>query len=549
MLFRSSNPSRPIRKVLTQHLQFFDLQAAKGYSNIPVNEPNVANAARNAALAASRRPRPTYKFQEPDDKPHGRKLSSGETPVVMVHTPHTQPHALQEQHAAKKVKTNYGQINIAPKPCTPAFANHLPTLHPATPVESAIHQQSAVNDARRVYISQLQQIPLATPAPSFTNYDPIQANNNPFSQHCARKDNALRIPPGSNWQTPRSTGQQHFRPSETPIHPHYSSHMNAYANPNNQSQAQAGDYSSHASASQIQSDWSRAHRNDTYLSSTPTTTNQQHRSEKASENVSRTLAQTALQTGYAKGFAHETTDIQQDRHINDNSANSRGFHQPTEPSLAPNPAHNLVASHNDSGIETGAKAKLGLPHRDLGEQTNQEYRADCGRREDGIRALLNSSSSPHAESECREGTAQHASAAGAAGQLQSENGQQSAMPTISQALRTVPPLHFATTPHGQATWPNSLPSADGENAIPLTPFFNMDSFSTRGRSVNPFAMSSSKNMGFLPLTPRFFGMDPMQSTRSLSQPRALTPASGGESSQQGKDQECQAQSKLSERQI
>lgn len=67
-------------------MQFFELAASKGSSNIPVNEPKLAQAAMDAAAAAMRRPRPIHKFKNSDSQPvaeqyyNGRKLSSGESP-------------------------------------------------------------------------------------------------------------------------------------------------------------------------------------------------------------------------------------------------------------------------------------------------------------------------------------------------------------------------------------------------------------------------------------------------------------------------------------
>ena len=60
------------------------MQAAKGQTNIPLNEPQLAQAANDAAAAAARRPRPFYKFDQKPGEPqpavyaNDRKLSTGE---------------------------------------------------------------------------------------------------------------------------------------------------------------------------------------------------------------------------------------------------------------------------------------------------------------------------------------------------------------------------------------------------------------------------------------------------------------------------------------
>ena len=61
------------------------MQAAKGQTNIPLNEPQLAQAANDAAAAAARRPRPFYKFEQNPGEPqptvyaNDRKLSAGES--------------------------------------------------------------------------------------------------------------------------------------------------------------------------------------------------------------------------------------------------------------------------------------------------------------------------------------------------------------------------------------------------------------------------------------------------------------------------------------
>ena len=61
------------------------MQAAKGHTNIPLNEPQLAQAANDAAAAAARRPRPFYKFEQQPGEPqpavyaNDRKLSAGES--------------------------------------------------------------------------------------------------------------------------------------------------------------------------------------------------------------------------------------------------------------------------------------------------------------------------------------------------------------------------------------------------------------------------------------------------------------------------------------
>lgn len=413
-----------------------------------------------------------------------------------------------------------------------------------------------MSDVRRAYVSQVQQIPLAhqqSGLPSakytsqcFTEYDSRAVCDNPFPQDSARKDEARGSHVGSNWQTTRMAEQQQFQPSETPTYQNYSSHMNAYENANDLSQAKATDYSSHGTASQCESDWSKAQRNDVYLNVAPSATNPQHQAETPKEYLPQTVARITSQTGNVKGFGQESY-IQQEGRVNHNPEFSRGFHHPSDFSAALNNSQHPVASHKGVEVENGANVQSDVSHGDGGERINRESSTDGERRKEGIKTLLNSSSIPNAGLDSREGTAQYCSAAGDAEELESGNNQRSAIPTISQALRTVPPLNFATTPHGRAPWPNSPPSADGENAIPLTPFFNMDSFSTRGRSANPFATSSSKNLGFLPLTPRFFGMDPLQSTRSLYQSQISRTGLDEASSQQEKNREPGEQSKLSER--
>lgn len=63
--------------------QFFDLAGSKSNTNIPLNEPALAQAALDAASAATRRPRPFHKFNAPpggEVRVNGKRLSSGETP-------------------------------------------------------------------------------------------------------------------------------------------------------------------------------------------------------------------------------------------------------------------------------------------------------------------------------------------------------------------------------------------------------------------------------------------------------------------------------------
>lgn len=127
MISSTKNISNPSLLIASINPQFFDLQGSKTNVNIPLNESNVAQAAINAAAAATRRPRPFHKFEASNNQNtatqsgpmqvSGRKLSSGETPppfsfsapmpqaVVRPNPIHTRPDE-QDERPMKIARTN-----------------------------------------------------------------------------------------------------------------------------------------------------------------------------------------------------------------------------------------------------------------------------------------------------------------------------------------------------------------------------------------------------------------------------------------------------------
>ena len=122
------------------------MQAAKGQTNVPLNEPQLAQAANDAAAAAARRPRPFYKFEQKPGEPqptvyaNNRRLSCGESAGDLF-VPPTQTgqeeaqqvvgdeHLLGQDGAGPSVRVP--PLNLVPGTQQPAVDPHLDQVAPA----------------------------------------------------------------------------------------------------------------------------------------------------------------------------------------------------------------------------------------------------------------------------------------------------------------------------------------------------------------------------------------------------------------------------------
>ena len=123
------------------------MQAAKGQTNIPLNEPQLAQAANDAAAAAARRPRPFYQFEQKPGEPqpvvyaNDRRLSAGESAGDLFVPPtQTGQEDVAQQQAVERLLGQDGAgpssvgvplLDLVPGTQQPTVNPHLAQLAPA----------------------------------------------------------------------------------------------------------------------------------------------------------------------------------------------------------------------------------------------------------------------------------------------------------------------------------------------------------------------------------------------------------------------------------
>lgn len=191
------------------------MAGSKSNTNIPLNEPELAQAALDAASAATRRPRPFHKFNIPpggEVRVNGKRLSSGETPPAAASTeddPFARP---TKFFKAEKIVDAPHSIPFVPTPATlsQTLTEQINTIATSTdavlpPVPAAAVQLPDPTNlpARSIYPSL---------TPRFTPDVPFPTSLNPHSSRQLSAFLGLPITPTGTGQ-PSSTSN----PSQTNV--------------------------------------------------------------------------------------------------------------------------------------------------------------------------------------------------------------------------------------------------------------------------------------------------------------------------------------------
>ncbi|KAI0563078.1 srf-type transcription factor [Gracilaria domingensis] len=506
MLLESNPPFYHI--VCVWESQFFDINAARAHSNIPVNEPNVAMAAQNASMVASRRPRPPYKFEEELNLQEAkrRKLSSGETPTFEVPTSGIQiPH-------------------IVNKPVSSA-------VEPIASAMNTSHNMSVPSQIQAVPLSQIVQVPHPMPVvppqyqpheygPSLipphhgthsnfgnlTNTQPMY-NTTPTISPLQCSSETVQSP---NFVQPRTTENQIHQAARVSVP------VDAYGSvPSAPVYLPASDH-----------DQRQQFQEPAPESVPPTAQNMQWRQQSVYKEAQNGVEKQHQPVSYEKEASAEVIHHSVEQTSELDRSKERDEPPPGEGPVPNTDKNNL--GHTEAQVE-----HMNIKQREkLGTNLNESKDVkSC--HESLEKSLLSNKENEATENlhlpkiEVRRDDATLPTSSSGTLQMTPRSGPPP-IPNISDALGSIPRLHIPPTPQGSSAWPalNSLSSNDGGNSVSLTRFFGLDSSSTRRRNRNPFTIPHNE---IIPLTPRFFGLDTSSSTRSLFQSSNDTPFVQGSS--------------------
>ncbi|CAN8065071.1 unnamed protein product [Agarophyton chilense] len=537
--------------------QFFDVGAAKGHSNIPVNEPNVAIAAQNASLAASNRQRPTYKFEEEQDGmgiAKKRKLASGETPTFVFSGEGIPiPHLVNQpvSTAVPKMDSEASRQNMGLRnpthtvPLTQIV--QVPHPLPVLPIQYPVDGYGHVSDSAHRMTSTTEPSHPISHTMSHLDYMPQAQNEDRFIQLGPNVENkrlrqTSRAPPISThvpltYATGHPPSQVYQRMFEEPVTnapppaagsgppKHEMMHPEPQNRPGEEHILNYREEEGYAAAR----DWP-------YQGHGTVAEGNRERDEHCSNQTSLGIPTSRAGTADVPHSEALPQHPQEKQGVEISTSGTEDVEFPRSEAPAD---HSLAKNGGDfSEVPDGTNLKKTLQQPEKNEYSNKENERTENSNKENERTENSNKENERTENSNKEnerlenvpppklglrrdGALPGPSSEGGAHITPSLSAP--LIPTLSEALGSIPRLQIPATPNGQP-WALSSLSNDGGNSVSLTPFFNLDSTSARGRARNPFAPSPGS--GVVPLTPRFFGLE-QSSTRSLFRNTDTTPFAPG----------------------
>lgn len=506
----------------------------------------MAQAARNAALAASRRPRPSYKFEEETNaQPQGsnRKLSYGETSVAPMADFEANPiqgHGMNtDEMASKRLKLGNGQYHVANSSEAQQAFEQIKPQHEANPV---FHTAPTMNNCELQCFEsgvQLNQAPHIPPAasssvPSQAHLATALLNSRkrsfaetaPFAPQAAGPSLIMGAASGSGWGAEGFEGNNNLSlPRSTP-----NGLFQCDSLSNNRDSAEVNQTSAHLQPSDFEITFNGSNGLQVTTSvGAPEASHAPHSQLPygwIGKHDGHSEIPTVIRTQNGMTTAHAPNPSEVNRVIGDGKeeeAPQAGEYSPESAEERPlaKRLQSVQALHNtSSGIEAPEDGLLsGVAQDDMDNNQKAEPRLalaqitrdangneeaagadDVVAREpskdetsEGIQVpnntdLLNLGNDSNQEAE----TENVESATPAASGAEDEITAQSVVPTASQPPSDIQNLNLAS-PREQPQWMTlgSLASGDLENG-----------------ALDPFALPSASSTGFDALTPRFFDSNP-----------------------------------------